>query len=204
MKKLLFLFLLCPLYLACDDDKKRSNPIEEVHQESSLPADTSSADTPQAEVIDEVATEKDGVQTEPSQKQPEIQEEQADTGLAGKYRQLNPDEAPGSCNCNCIEVSFNSPTELCIARDKIYINARYSRISLDKANVYFEEMLRDEETERDLPWNDFDKNTPVATVTRQPDGSLKLDWLGFAINGEIAVDYAIYGKKTLEGQYKKY
>lgn len=204
MKKLLYLFLLCPLYLACDDEKKRSNAVEKVQQETSLPADTSSADTPHAEVIDEAATEKDGVQTEPSQKPAEVQEQQANTGLAGKYRQVDPDENPGSCNCNCIEVSFTTPTELCIALDKIYINARYSRISPEKANVYFEEMLRDEETERELPWNDFDKNTPVATVTRQPDGSLKLDWLGFAINGDLAVDYAIYGKKTLEGQYKKY
>lgn len=204
MKKLLYLFLLCPLYLACDDDKKRSNPVEEVRQETSLPADTSSADTPQTEVIDEVATEKDGVETEATKKQPEVQEQQTDTGLAGKYRQINPDENTGSCNCNCIEVSFSTPTELCIALDKIYITARYTRVSPNKANLYFNEMLRAEEPERELPWSDFDKNTPIATVTRQPDGSLKLDWLGFAIDGKIAVDYAIYGKKTLEGHYKKY
>jgi len=30
-----------------------------------------------------------------------------------------------------------------------------------------------------------------------------LDWKGFYIDGELAVDYAIYGKKTLEGTYKK-
>jgi hypothetical protein len=30
-----------------------------------------------------------------------------------------------------------------------------------------------------------------------------LDWKGFSIDGELAVDYAIFGKKTLEGTYKK-
>jgi zinc D-Ala-D-Ala carboxypeptidase len=32
---------------------------------------------------------------------------------------------------------------------------------------------------------------------------MELDWLGFTINGDLAMDYAIFGKKTLEGQYKK-
>ena len=203
MKKLLFLLLLSPLFLACNDEKKGSDPVDGDLIENSTPADTSSADTPQAEVIDEAATEKDGVQTEPEGEEPEVQEQQTKAIIAGKYMQLDPDE-PGNCNCNCIEVSFTSPTELCIARDQIYITARYSKVGNTKANIFLNEVTRSEGTETDIPWGDFDKNTPIATVTQQPDGSIKLDWLGFAIDGEIAVDYAIYGKKTLEGQYKKY
>ncbi len=203
MRKLLFLLFLFPLLQACNDEKRNSGPDVDVQNELPAPADTSSADTPQAEVIDEAATEKDGVQTEPEGEEPEVQKQQSQTSLSGKYIQLDPDE-PGSCNCNCIEVSFTTPTELCIARDQIYITARYSKVGNTKANVFLNEVTKSEGTENEIPWNDFDKNTPIATVTQQPDGSLKLDWLGFAINGEIAVDYAIYGKKTLEGQYKKY
>src|SRR5690606_36964610 len=203
MKKLLFLFFLCSVFFACNDEKKRPDTIDDVPMENSTPADTSTVDTPEAEMIDEAATERDGLQTDPDGNEPEVQEQQAATGLTGKYRQLDPDE-PGSCDCNCIEISYATPTELCIERDKIYINARFARVSNTKANVFLNEVVRSESPDRELPWQEFDKDTPIATVTRQPDGSVKLDWLGFAINGEIAVDYAIYGKKTLEGQYKKY
>ena len=56
---------------------------------------------------------------------------------------------------------------------------------------------------KDMPWDKFDKNTPIATLTSKPNGEVEMDWLGFSINGDLAIDYAILGKKTLEGTYKK-
>ncbi len=71
------------------------------------------------------------------------------------------------------------------------------------ADIYLVGPSREMHPDKPLPWADFDTDFPVATMTFQPDGSAELDWLGFAVNGEIATEYALYGKKTLEGTYQK-
>ncbi|UJH91104.1 hypothetical protein LZ575_21045 [Antarcticibacterium sp. 1MA-6-2] len=70
-------------------------------------------------------------------------------------------------------------------------------------NIYFIEPSARSSEGKDIPWKDFDKNSPIATIIPQNNGEIELDWLGFTVNGDLAMDYAIYGKKTLEGVYKK-
>lgn len=202
MRNLLFMLLLFPLVFSCRDQPEKNRNIQEDVQMKEPASDTVGI---HETIAEESATEKDGVLTEEPIK--ETDTEISDTGrrgnLEGGYIRTDPPELPDGCNCYCLEISFSTPTQLCIAPDDIYINARFTPNGNAKANVYFVEMVRSETKENEIPWGDLDKNTPIATAELQPDGTLKFDWLGFAINGELAVDYAIFGKKSLEGIYKK-
>jgi len=111
------------------------------------------------------------------------------------------DESDANCNCYCLELDMNKNTELCLSEDKIYINARYAQAK-DGVNMYYVSPSN-KNTNEDLPWKEFDTNTPIAVLSTGENGNMVLDWKGFSIDGELAVDYAIYGKKTLEGTYKK-
>ena len=111
------------------------------------------------------------------------------------------DENDANCNCYCLELDMGNNTELCLQEDEIYINTRYSREG-DNINMYYVSPS-ERNTDEELPWQDFDTNTPIAVLQPAKNGNIALDWKGFAIDGELAVDYAIYGKKTLEGIYEK-
>jgi len=111
------------------------------------------------------------------------------------------DEKDANCNCYCLELDMNNNTELCLSEDKIYITASYSK-SGNNVNMYYTSPSS-KNTNDELPWEDFDTNTPIAVLSPTDNGNMELDWKGFSINGELAIDYAIYGKKTLEGTYKK-
>lgn len=186
MKKLIFICLSVVLF-ACKDQERTSTTSEVTGQ------DTVSAENPPPGNIQE---ERDALQTE--KEKPRVV-----AALDGKYRKIENGEAAGDCNCNCIEIDFKRPTEWCIDKDKLYITARTEKTGDNSAEVYFVSASREIEPDRKLPWGDFDTDSPVATITFTPDGGAELDWLGFSTNGEIATDYALYGKKTLEGTYKK-
>lgn len=111
------------------------------------------------------------------------------------------DESDANCNCYCLELDMNKSTELCLSEDEIYINARYAQDG-EGVNMYYVSPSN-KNTNEDLPWKKFDTNTPIAVLSAGENGNMVLDWKGFSIDGELAVDYAIYGKKTLEGTYKK-
>ncbi len=111
------------------------------------------------------------------------------------------DESDANCSCYCLELEMNKNTELCLSEDEMYINARFAKTG-NEVNIYFVSPSN-RNTNEDLPWEDFDTNNPIAVLSPGEKGNMELDWKGFSINGELAVDYAIYGKKTLEGTYKK-
>ncbi|MBZ9728877.1 hypothetical protein LB467_04195 [Salegentibacter sp. JZCK2] len=111
------------------------------------------------------------------------------------------DESDANCSCYCIEFDMSNNTELCLLEDKMYINARYSK-SGNNVNIYYVSPSN-KNTKKDLSWQDFDTNTPIAVLNPGENDQMELDWKGFYIDGELAIDYAIYGKKTLEGTYKK-
>lgn len=203
MRKLLLALLLFPLIFSCNDGEKGTQQNGEIQLEERENATDTSSERENGDIVEESATEKDGVQTGEVEEEPEVTPTPTSAGLEGDYIRVDPPEPPDGCNCYCLEISFAAPTELCVSPDDIYISVRYSRTGNNKANILFVEMLRSTDTESEIPWGDFDTTTPIATVSQQPDGSIKLDWLGFAIDGEIAVDYAIYGKKSLEGIYKR-
>jgi len=203
MRKLLIILIMVPLMFSCKDKQTQNPQTEEMEIEEREPATDTSSSEGDGDLIEESATEKDGVLTEETGEEPEITSSTRDRALEGRYIRMDPPEPPDGCNCYCAEISFSTPTELCVAPNDIYISVRFSKEGSEKANVYFVEMLRSANKENEIPWGDLDKNTPIATASLQPDGSVKLDWLGFAIDGELAVDYAIYGKKSLEGIYKR-
>ena len=109
-------------------------------------------------------------------------------------------ESDADCSCFCIEMNTSGSTELCLQDEEIYINTRLSQNG-NITQVYYTGPSS-KNTNEDLPWDEFDTNTPVAEITSTANG-MELDWKGLSINGELSVDHAIYGKKTLEGTYKK-
>jgi zinc D-Ala-D-Ala carboxypeptidase len=111
----------------------------------------------------------------------------------------HPEDA--SCSCYCIEVKTSGTSELCLKENEIYINARYLKNG-ENLNIFYSGKST-RTTNKELPWDKFEKETPIAVLTSEGNGTYKLDWKGFSIDGKIAVDYAILGKKTLEGIYKK-
>lgn len=119
----------------------------------------------------------------------------------GKY--IKDGETDGSCECYCVEVSLTGITELCLKEETIFINARMARGNGGVVNIFLVEPAARNTEGEDIPWEDFDKNIPIATFSSSKSGKMELDWLGFTINGDLAMDYAIFGKKTLEGDYKK-
>lgn len=203
MKRYFIIFFILPLFTACNDGKKEARENNELQLEKNdNPADTSRLRTG-GELVEESATEKDGVATEAVEEDAEIAETPGSNGLEGTYTKVDANGSAAGCACYCVEVSFSTPTELCVSPEHIRISARFSRQGDQKANVFYEDVLESNDLENEIPWDSFDKTVPIATVSLQSDGSMKLDWLGFSVDGELAVDYAIYGKKTLEGTYKK-
>lgn len=191
MKKFLFI-LTAVAFFSCNDGK---NSISDTSEK--MDPDTISVDTLPPGNLQE---ERDAVQTD--KEVPRTNVEPVANNY-GKFRKIVDDKAAIDCNCNCIEISYDHPTEWCIDKDKMYINARCKKTGENTADVYFVSVSRENSPDRPLPWDEFDTDHPVATLTFQPDGSAELDWLGFSKNGELITDYALYGKKTLEGTYKK-
>ena len=190
MKNLLFIILI--VMSSCKDGKDNKFDTSE-----KIDPDTINVDSVQHGNLTE---EKDAMHTET-----ESMRTAADpiTVNYGRYRKMIKDKAADDCNCNCIEIDYDRATEWCIVKDKVYISARTQKTGDNTADVYFVASSREMSPDRAFPWDEFDKNSPLATLTFQPDGSAKLDWLGFSKNGEVITDYALYGKKTLEGIYKK-
>ncbi len=108
-----------------------------------------------------------------------------------------------NCSCYCLDIDFTKSTTLCLVPDKMYINSRFEKQSDNSINVYFEGPGQITNTDKEIPWEKFDNNEPIAKITRSSNGNIELDWLGFTINNDLAIDYAMYGKET-EGTYKKY
>jgi len=121
--------------------------------------------------------------------------------LQGNYIKLG-QEADLNCNCFCLDVNYTNNSELCLVEGKMYINVKFKKNQDGSTNVYYVNPSNKNTEGKDIPWTKFDRNMPIATIENIPNHQVKLDWLGFYINGDLAVDYAIYGKKTMEGNYK--
>ncbi|MCF4102420.1 hypothetical protein L1I30_12145 [Gillisia sp. M10.2A] len=120
---------------------------------------------------------------------------------SGQYIKLEKEPAT-DCSCYCINFEPEASSKMCLLPDKIYVFVRFQKIDDLNYNVYFTEAAETNTGGKDIPWNTFDKTTPIATITSLPNNELEVDWLGFSVNGDLVIDYALYGKKTLEGKYK--
>lgn len=121
--------------------------------------------------------------------------------LTGQYIKVG-NENDSNCGCFCINLNSGN-AELCLIEGEMYVTTRLQKNPDNSIDVYLVEPAARNIQGKDIPWKDFDRSSAIATIKPTGNGELDLDWLGFKINGDIAVDYAILGKKTLEGKYKK-
>lgn len=121
--------------------------------------------------------------------------------ISGNYIKVG-EENDNNCGCYCLDINFNSESELCLVKDDMYISSRFQRTGDNTINVFLiKPSTRNKQNE--IPFQNFDTDSPIATIVQLPNGELELNWLGFKSNGDLINDYAIYGKKTLEGTYKR-
>lgn len=147
----------------------------------------------QSESLTESGNNKDHSKTEA---------EGTSTTIEGQYIKVG-EEGDLNCECYCLDLNFTSNSELCLSPDTLFINVKFEKANSNLINVYLTDPSDINSEGNEIPWDKFDRNIPIATITPQPDGELELDWLGFSINGDLAMDYAILGKKTLEGKFKR-
>ena len=194
MKKLILLFLLPVLLFSCKNNSEENK--------EKLPKTVTSTG-------DNGSIEKEKTSNLPEQDSP--QEESTNDNLAPTNNSSNPSarntldqgifiktDGGTACNCNCLDIIPGNTSELCVVSNEIYIDARYEKVG-NTIEVYYSGKSS-KTTRDDMPWEKFDKNVPIAVLN---GSSNKLDWKGFSLNGKVAVDYALIGKKNLEGNYKK-
>lgn len=133
---------------------------------------------------------------------PQDQSTKETANLSGTYIKLG-EEGDVNCSCYCLDINFNSTSELCLIPNEMYIETRMERSNENTINIFLVGPSEKNTTGENIPWEIFDKNIPIASVTSIANGDVQMNWLGFTSNGDLAMDYAIYGKKTLEGIYKK-
>lgn len=192
--------ILCLFFFitACNDSKKNDKPENPDSQNESVEdkydSDTSKEDQNSDQTNTDSLTEEI-----PDGKDSEEKSENSSGALSGLYIKSDHQE-DSNCKCYCIDVKVNSTSELCLTEDKLYINGRFEQ-SGNNINIYYSGKSS-KNTNTEIPWDKFETGTPIAVLSPAGNG-LELDWKGFSIDGEIAIDYALYGKKTLEGTYKK-
>ncbi|MUP41549.1 hypothetical protein [Christiangramia aestuarii] len=194
MKKPFILILLIAALVSCQDSKKEQSETPINNTEKIQPKDelgSSAQDQPIGENSDLKYSDEDTAD--------DTSENRASV-ISGLYQNKSHTDDV-NCDCYCVNIKTNGTSELCLKEDELYIMARFQR-QANNINVFYSGKSPGT-TNKDIPWDKFETGTPIAVLSPESDGSLKLDWKGFSIDGKIAVDYALYGKKTLEGTYKK-
>jgi len=125
--------------------------------------------------------------------------EETNTDYSGIYTNLAYAENNG-CECYCLEIEVGKSSELCLKPGELYMEADFRKVGNEIHVFYKGASVKSKQN--DIPWNDLDTGTPVAIFSKVSTNEYKLDWKGFQIDGKTAVDYALLGKKTLEGTYK--
>lgn len=195
MRTLIILFCLTACLISCNNSSKEKDDLSAENDSLEYKNDLgSSAQDQPINVEEETPEEKKKPEGDRSENSNSI------TAITGTY--LNTDhQEDTSCKCYCLEVATGGSSELCLKENEMYINARFQQDG-NKINIFFNGRSTETPAEN-IPWDKFETGIPIAVLSLEPNGDLKLDWKGFRIDGEIAIDYALLGKKTLEGTYKK-
>ncbi|MFV9482950.1 hypothetical protein ACNI3T_03880 [Christiangramia sp. ASW11-125] len=125
--------------------------------------------------------------------------EKKNTDYSGTYTNLAFAEE-SNCECYCLEIEAGKSSEICLKPGELYMEADFRKVGNEIHVFYKGASVKSKQN--DIPWNDLDTGTAVATFSKVSANQYKLDWKGFQIDGKTAVDYALLGKKTLEGTYK--
>jgi len=194
------------IFSSCKDSKTESVSEKNMNSEKTLEIDQNPdtysdpdgiyEDTDSSNSINNSQTSKPDTNTVKTK--PEI----GRSNLSGTYIKIG-EEIDNSCACYCLNINYTGNTEMCLTPAKVFINTRLVKESNQLTNIFLVAPSSKNTEGKDIPWDKFDKNIPIATLKTTPDGKIEMDWLGFTINGDLALDYAILGKKTLEGNYKK-
>ena len=189
MKKSIIGILSCFLLLACGEDKKAAREGEPV---------LNGEDTVQSEFTrEDIDEDRDNLKVEDETVR--SLQEPVNNEIAGIYAKRNTEFS----GCTRLEISFDTASELCVVPEEIYVSVKYEKADNDAINMFLVTPSNVENSKQELPWEEFDTDQPIAVLHPEPNGFLVLDWKGFHTNGEVATDYALIGKKTLEGIYEK-
>lgn len=195
MRTLLILFCVIFFFASCKDNKEKEP--DEIN--SDQPEYVESNDYDSEDYDQDGTVDQNNETPDTSSAKDSAEGDGSGRTISGTYIK-NDHLEDGNCNCYCVDIKMSGTSELCLSEGKLYINGRFER-SGNHINIYYTgKAARTSDTE--IPWDKFEKNVPIAVLNPTAKG-FDLDWKGFSINGEIAVDYALYGKKTLEGTYKK-
>lgn len=194
MKRLFFMLSLLLSLTACNDsgnkkENDQNSPVSSERKEREEENNTSNR------IIDTAETSDKKIYISESEENKSV----AGT-ISGKYIKKDHSE-DSDCSCYCVNIDFSGSSELCLADNELYIKAHFNKNG-NKIDVYYDgKASKTNNTE--IPWEKFDQSVRIAEIMPAENGGVELDWKGFTIDGEIAIDYALYGKKTLEGTYKK-
>ena len=196
MRTTIILFCLFLSLTSCNDSKKENDPDAYPDQNINQNADQNLDNNSQNAEESNEDPQSDNSDLE---NKSESKTNSDAENITGTY--INTDHLEdNSCQCFCLEVT-TSTSELCLKEGDLFVNARFQQKG-DQVEIYFDG--KSSRTSNDeIPWDKFETGTPIAVLSPEANGTMKLDWKGFSIDGKIAVDYALYGKKTLEGTYKK-
>lgn len=211
MKVPIITLLICILFLtSCKDSAPSENEtLEDSSIDKNIYSNTSSDETDNSEEIKQ-RSKSDIIDSEINPSIENLSSEKKDkpiiekpvTSLSGNFIKIG-DEMDSSCSCYCLAINYNGNSELCLTPSKMYINVTMAKVSDNLTNIFLVAPSSKNTEGMNIPWTKFDKNTPIATIKPKGNGEIEFDWLGFSMNGDLAIDYAILGKKTLEGNYKK-
>ena len=196
MRTVIILFCLFLSLTSCNDSKKENDPDAYPDQNINQNADQNLDNNSQNAEESNEDPQSDNSDLEYKS---ESKTNNDAENITGTYINIDHLE-DNSCQCFCLEVT-TSTSELCLKEGDLFVNARFQQKG-DQVEIYFDG--KSSRTSNDeIPWDKFETGTPIAVLSPEANGTMKLDWKGFSIDGKIAVDYALYGKKTLEGTYKK-
>ena len=192
MKKLLTILLCLPLCFACQDERKSNTSEEE-----------NSSSTETAEVQRDSAQNTTSNSSDSTTENSTIKKITA-KDFSGEFQRSDDGKESTSCDCNCLSIQMNQASKLCLDQEEnIHIQVKFKQTDASNLVMYYVSGQGKMEGQKDIPWSYFDTDQALATLHFTTPNSFELDWKGFIQNGEIAMDYAVLGKKNLEGNYKR-
>jgi zinc D-Ala-D-Ala carboxypeptidase len=194
------------IIVACKNESNQDDTPETRERQENYRSEENKTDedhtTPSSRDQNRSASGEDTSPDDSVKNEPEMDRAVSNTSQLSEGIYVKEGEKDANCECYCVDLTFTGTTELCLKEGTIFITARMSRGENGAVNIFLVEPAARNTEGEDIPWEEFDSNVPIATISNE-NGKMDLDWLGFTINGDLAMDYAIYGKKTLEGTYKK-
>lgn len=198
MKQYITLFLVMSLFIGCKEQDK-SGKLDNENPKGIVDETINDPKLNSAEEDTDIEVETNEIETE---KTDEVAATLKD--FPGSYQRMDDDKTSSGCDCNCLTINLTQTQNLCIDKEaNINIEVKFKEAEKSDLVVYYVNGKGNMEGQKDIPWADFDKNSPLATINFTSPNSFKLDWKGFMQNGEIAMDYAVLGKKNLEGKYTR-